>query len=216
MVSPFKFDVDAVFCVSLRERQDKRDRFASEIASRISNPVAFHLMDKDANPLRATYESHRALALMALEQGWARILVFEDDAKAYALRASSIRWINRFVNRQPFEALHLGYAMGRTWLTWFPFIARGRVTATHAYILSLEGCRVFAAAPYDGGTLDALFKKCIDQHCAYPMLFRRASLTADGDGVLARHEDAQWQRNWDRHVRSPLKYLWKTLLRPGF
>ncbi|WP_231100287.1 hypothetical protein [Pseudomonas putida] len=216
MSSLFKFDVDAAFCVSLRDRQDSRERFMREVGSRIGNPLVFHLRDKDINPIRGHYESHRALALMALEHGWQRILIFEDDAKPYDWRATSINWINRFIATRPFESLHLGYTMGRTWLTWFPFIARGRVSAPHAYILSQEGCRVLVAAPYDGRTLDSLFKRRIKQHCAYPMLFRRISTAASQDARVAQHEEAQWQQNWGRHLRSPLKYFWKTLLRWGF
>ncbi|AZD22795.1 hypothetical protein C4K24_3494 [Pseudomonas chlororaphis subsp. aurantiaca] len=108
--------------------------------------------------------------------------------------------------------------MGRTWLTWFPFIARGRVVALHAYILSREGCQILANTPYNGTPVDVIFKKRIKQHCAFPMLFRQQPATLAGSDIEAevKNEDEWWQRNWDKHRISPIKNLWRTVLRLNF
>jgi len=192
--------------------------FRDTVATLIENPVIFHVVEKNADPKRGCYESHQQLAQLALDQGLDRILVFEDDVKPYELKAAPVRWINRFMRTRSFEALHLGYSMGKTWLTWFPFIARGRVVALHAYVLSREGCKVLADRQYDGRPVDVVFKKHIKQHCAFPMLFRQhaASVTGSDLEQVARNEDIWWQRNWDRHLRSPLKNVWRTVLRLNF
>ncbi|PXX73313.1 hypothetical protein SAMN05660489_02072 [Pseudomonas sp. LAMO17WK12:I10] len=146
------------------------------------------------------------------------MLIFEDDVAPYELKATPIRWINKFIRTQQFEALHLGYSMGRTWLTWFPFIARGRVVALHAYILSREGCQILVNTPYNGTPVDVIFKKRIKQHCAFPMLFRQQPATLAGSDIEAevKNEDEWWQRNWDKHRISPIKHLWRTVFRLNF
>lgn len=217
-MSSIRFDVDAVFCVSLDCRGDRRELFARSVGSLIHNRVEFYIVAKHPDPRRGCYESHQALARRALEAGLERILVFEDDVQAYQINPTSIRWINRFIRNRKFEALHLGYSMGKTWLTWFPFIARGRVVALHAYILSREGCQILVNTPYDGTPVDVIFKRHIKQHCAFPMLFRQhaASVTGSDLELEVCNEDEWWERNWEKHRRSPVKNFWRTVLRLDF
>ena len=212
------FEVDAVYCISIKERQDRRDLFEQTVGCLLQNPVFFHIVERCNDPIRGCYESHQALAKIALANGLERILIFEDDVKPYVLYPVEIRWINRFILTRPFKALHLGYSMGRTWLTWFPFIARGRVVALHAYILSREGCLELAESHYQGEPVDRLFRNHIKQHCAFPMLFRQHAAMDAGSDIegVAKNEDEWWERNWSRHKRSPIKNFWRTLLRLNF
>ncbi|AKA22049.1 hypothetical protein [Pseudomonas chlororaphis] len=210
--------MDAVYCISLKERTDRRELFRHSIQRLISNLVVFHVVERNPDPVRGCYESHQDIARLALKSGLERVLIFEDDVAPYELKATPIRWINKFIRTQRFEALHLGYSMGRTWLTWFPFIARGRVVALHAYILSREGCEILANTPYNGTPVDVIFKKRIKQHCAFPMLFRQHPAAMAGSDIEAevKNEDEWWQRNWDKHRASPLKNLWRTVFRLNF
>lgn len=218
MVSSIKFDVDAAYCISLENRNDRRELFSSTVGKLIHNPVEFHIVAKDTDPRRGCYESHQALARKALDLGLERVLIFEDDVRAYQFKPVSVRWINRFIRTRRFEVLHLGYSMGKTWLTWFPFIARGRVVALHAYILSREGCQSLVDRPYDGTPVDVIFKRHIKQHCVFPMLFRQhaACLTGSDLEQEVRNEDDWWERNWEKHMRSPVKNFWRTVLRLDF
>ncbi|KIU54020.1 MULTISPECIES: glycosyltransferase family 25 protein [Pseudomonas] len=213
-----KFDVDTVYCISIKERQDRRDLFEKAVGCLLENPVTFYIVERNDDPVRGCFESHQALAKMALANGLQRILIFEDDVKPYQLKPAQIGWTNRFIRTRPFKALHLGYSMGRTWLTWFPFIARGRVVALHAYILSREGCRAVAEARYDGTPIDRLFRNHIKQYCAFPMLFRQHAAYETGSDIegASKDEDEWWERNWDRHKRSPIKNFWRTLFRLNF
>jgi glycosyl transferase, family 25 len=217
-VARTSFDVDHAYCISLTERADRRWLFRQTVESLITNRIEFHLTERCSDPVRGCYESHQALARKALAEGWDRILIFEDDAQPYDLHKVQIRWVNRFVREQPFQALHLGYSMGRTWMTWFPFIARGKVVALHAYILSREGCQILADAPYCGVPVDVVFKRRIKQHCVFPMLFRQHAAVVTGSDIekVGINEDEWWARNWKRHKRSVLKNLWRTVLRVGF
>ncbi|TDF82946.1 hypothetical protein [Pseudomonas sp. H9] len=217
-MSKIEFDVDAVYCISLKERNDRRELFRRTVGALLENPVVFHIVEKDKDPVKGCYESHQAIAKAALAEGRKRVLIFEDDVKAYELKAAPIRWINRFMRTRRFEVLHLGYSMGKTWLTWFPFIARGRVVALHAYVLSREGCQILADTPYTGVPVDVVFKQRIKQHCVFPMLFRQhaASVTGSDLEAVVKNEDEWWQRNWDKHWKSPLKNFWRTVLRFNF
>ncbi|MEA5670325.1 glycosyltransferase family 25 protein [Pseudomonas sp. MH2] len=212
------FDVDAVYCISLDARSDRRELFRKSIGKVLDSPVIFHVVQKHGDPKRGCYESHQQLAQRALEEGLERILIFEDDVMPYELKASRIAWVNRFMRRHRFEALHLGYSMGRTWLTWFPFIARGRVVALHAYVLSRKGCAILAQTPYDGTPVDVMFKRRIRQHCVFPMMFRQHAAAVTGSDLedVVKNEDDWWERNWRKHWRSPLKNFWRTVLRLDF
>ena len=212
------FDVDRSFCISLGARADRRELFDLTVASLISSEIEFFIVEPCADPVRGCYESHQAIAIKALSEGWERVLIFEDDAKPYKLCPRQIRWINRFLKHGQFEALHLGYTMGRTWLTWFPYIARGRVVALHAYVLSHEGCRVLAETPFSGEPVDVMFKRKMKQHCVFPMLFRQQPAVLAGSNIetCATNDDEWWDRNWRRHQLSPIKNIWRTLLRFRF
>lgn len=212
------FDVDRVFCISLRERKDRRALFEPTVTARIANPIEFYIAERCSDPVRGCYESHQALAKRALAHHWQRILIFEDDAKPYRLCTRQVRWVNRFIRAKHFQTLHLGYSMGRIWLTWFPFIARGRVVALHAYILSREGCRLLAQTPYDGTPVDVFFKRQLKQHCVFPMLFRQHGAAVTGSDIesMGLNEDEWWERNWRKHRRSAWKSIWRTILRLRF
>lgn len=216
--SDISFDIDRAFCISLSGRADRRKLFSQTVTPCISNSIEFFTVEACADPVRGCYESHQAIAVKALAQGWERVLIFEDDAKPYTLSARQIGWVNRFLRRDRFEVLHLGYTMGRIWMTWFPYIARGRVVALHAYIISRDGCRVLAETPYNGLPVDVMFKRKIKQHCVFPMLFRQqpAVLTDSNIEACAMNDDDWWQRNWRRHRLSALKNSWRTLLRLKF
>ena len=89
-MSSIHFDVDAVFCISLDTREDRRRLFRESIGDVIDNQVIFHVVQKHQDPKQGCYESHQQLAQLALEQGLDRILVFEDDVKPYDLKTFRI------------------------------------------------------------------------------------------------------------------------------
>lgn len=87
-MSSIHFDVDAVYCISLDTREDRRQLFRESIGEVIDNPVNFHIVQKHHDPKQGCYESHQQLARLALDQGLERILVFEDDVKLRIPRSS--------------------------------------------------------------------------------------------------------------------------------
>lgn len=211
-------DVDRAFCISLSAREDRRALFGRTVATRIANQIEFLLVECCSDPIRGCYESHQALAKRVLAENWQRILIFEDDAQPYDICPTQIRWINLFLRTRRFHALHLGYTVGQVWLTWFPFIARGRVVALHAYIISREACQILAETPYCGKPVDVLFKQRLKQHCVFPMLYRQYAAAVTGSDIqeIPMNEDGWWERNWKKHWRSMWRNMWRTVLRIGF
>lgn len=192
--------------------------FNETIGTLIENKVEFHIVERDTDPVRGCYESHQSIARHSLDKGYERVLIFEDDVAPYAISPRQVRWINKFIREKKFTILHLGYSMGKSWLTWFPYIARGRVVAMHAYILSREGCKFLVDQPYTGLPVDVVFKRTVKQHCVFPMLFRQhpAALTGSDIESIVRNDDEWWQRNWKKHCISPIKNIWRTILRINF
>lgn len=60
------FDVARVYCISLSEREDRRELFERTVATLISNPIEFFITERCSDPVQGCYESHQALAKRAL------------------------------------------------------------------------------------------------------------------------------------------------------
>lgn len=210
-----KLSVDAVLCISLKDRKDRRDLLLKSIKNS-GLTVEFVLVDADReNPVRGCFDSHVKCANLALQRNYARVLILEDDALQYDFSPNAINHINKFITTKDFSILHLGYTMGKIWLTWDWFIARGRVTALHAYILSRRGCEEFSKLEYDSEPVDRAVRKQIKQHCVFPMMFGQqpAHLTSSDVESVACNDDAFWRKNWNRHIKSAAKNLYMTLFR---
>lgn len=213
-----KLSVDAVLCISLKDRQDRRDLLIKSLKSS-GLEIEFVLVDADReNPVRGCFNSHVMCANIALQRNYERVMILEDDALQYSFHPSAVSHINKFMTSKNFSILHLGYTMGKIWLTWNLFIARGRVTALHAYILSRQGCEEFSRLEYHSEPVDRAVRKQIKQHCVFPMMFGQqpAHLTSSDIESVACNDDAFWKKNWNRHIKSAAKNLYMALFRINF
>lgn len=213
-----KLSVDGVLCISLKERQDRRDLLLRTMDN-TGLDIEFVLVDADReDPVRGCFESHLKCANIALQRKYSRVLILEDDALQYAFCQSTINNINHFITSKKFSILHLGYTMGKIWLTWNLSIARGRVTALHAYVLSKHGCEEFSKLKYNSEPIDRVVRKKIKQHCVFPMLFGQqpAHLTSSDIESVACNDDEFWKRNWKKHIKSVIKNFYMTVFRVNF
>ncbi|WP_420235139.1 hypothetical protein ACN079_13640 [Pseudomonas sp. ABY48] len=213
-----KLAVDGVLCISLRERQDRRDLLIKSMKNS-GLDIEFVLVDADReNPVRGCFESHVKCANIALQRNYTRVLILEDDAIQYAFAPSTVNHINKFITSKDFAILYMGYTMGKIWLTWHRFIARGRVTALHAYILSRRGCEEFSRLEFKSEPVDRAVRQQIKQHCVFPMMFGQqpAHLTSSDIESVACNDDEFWRRNWNRHIKSAAKNLYLTVFRRNF
>lgn len=92
-----KLAVDGVLCISLRERQDRRDLLIKSMKNS-GLDIEFVLVDADReNPVRGCFESHVKCANLALQRNYTRVLILEDDALQYAFAPSAVNHINKFI-----------------------------------------------------------------------------------------------------------------------
>jgi glycosyl transferase family 25 len=119
-----KLDVDAAFCISLREREDRRAELQTELEP-LGLDIEFFLADRDSgNPERGCYTSHQACAALALERGCRRVLMLEDDARLEQHDARQIAAINGFLSWRNPELFYLGGIVGRMWRVPWPYVVR--------------------------------------------------------------------------------------------
>lgn len=218
-----RLDVDAVFCISLREREDRRRQLLTELEPLGLN-IEFYLADRDGgNPERGCYTSHQACAAMALERGCRRVLMLEDDARLEQCDARQVEAINGFLGWRNPELFYLGGIVGRMWRIPWPSVVRCRLAATHAYILSGGGCRKLCAIDYQDMPIDSMYAKRFKAYGAYPLLLEQQPESLMPSDIARQRDDeperravakdeAFWAANRQRQHESVRKNLDRTLL----
>ena len=182
-------DVDAVFCISLREREERR-RAVLEQLQPLGLDIEFYLADRDReNPERGCYTSHQACARQALERGHQRVLMLEDDATLTGGDDRQMRSINRFLRLRSPEIFYLGGIVGRMWRIPFPHVVRCRLAATHAYILSASGCRKLLSLPYASRPIDSIYAKRFKAYGAFPLLLEQQPESRMPSDIARQRED---------------------------
>jgi glycosyl transferase family 25 len=219
-----KLAVDAIFCISLTSRQDRRAQFQAQFSAS-GLDVEFILVERDsADPQRGCYNSHLQCAALAISRGYKRVLIFEDDATLLPFRESLVMRINRFLEVRDPEMFYLGAMLGKLWMTWSPSIARIRAQGAHAYMLSADGCKkVMALGDYNGRGIDSCYSKMFVGYGCFPLISQQQPADACRSDIQGfRSEDLTYfdARFWKDQSRkqyvSALKGLPKTLIRKGF
>lgn len=217
--------VDKVFCISIREREDRRELLRGEIEP-FGFDLEFVLVDKDSeNPERGCFNSHRRCAELALERGYARVLVLEDDAcyEPAANLPGVLKRVNDFLREHNPEIFYLGCILGKAWLSGRWRVLRCSAYGGHAYILSRAGCQKLVSHSYAGDAVDVIYKREYKGYCSWPLLFYQwpdAKLSSDiYDGrVKAGNSTVMDADYWARQrrklsVRNICKWTARTLLK---
>lgn len=213
--------IDGALCISLKNRQDRRDLIKQEFAHS-GLDIEFVIVDADVeNTERGCFDSHIKCATLAVERQYKTVLILEDDATLSSFSPQQILRINRFIARRAPKLLYLGATLGKLWLTWDRGIARLRAKGTFAYIMSNEGCReLIKLSPYSGTPIDNLFSKSFKAYCSLPLICNHQpecvaksdiSTCRIADGTTADEEF--WQQNWRRQYTQAFKNFGKTIIR---
>lgn len=216
-------DVDGVLCISVHDREDRR-ALLDEAFAGSGLHVEYVLVARDSeNPERGCYNSHLRCVELALQRGYRRVLILEDDATLEFFAPHMVSRINRFLAKRNPDMFYLGVNLGRLWLTWTPSVARVRARGSHANILSAEACRkVIALGDYSGLGIDSCYSKMFAGFCCFPMISQQqpegacASDLRQFRGGGKGCDEAFWEANWRRQYQEALRGLPKTLLRRGF
>jgi glycosyl transferase family 25 len=209
-------DVDGVWCISLKQREDRRAALL-ESFRHTGLDIEFFLVDKDEeDPQRGCYESHRACARTALERQYKRTLILEDDCVITSFSSRTVPRINRFLRANDPEIFYLGVLPGKIWLTWRPGISRCRGQGAHAYLISARGCRkMLDWENYAGKGIDNFFSKRFKGYCVFPMICFQNDLASDIQAYRQSVDNSHPQRAMDfsrKQYISALKNIHKTLL----
>lgn len=212
------FDVDAVFCISLKEREDRREILSGEI-KKISSTVEYILVDKDIeNPQRGCFKSHVLCAKLAVERNYSRVLVLEDDVFFRGINSKEISRINQFLKKNNPDAFYLGALLGKVWLTWSYKIARVRGQGAHAIILNKKSCQKIASLKYTGKGIDSVYSKIFKSYTHIPMVaFQQPEEIFKSDlDEFRKHKGKDidfWDNNYKKQYYSVLKNIFKTVFR---
>lgn len=217
--------MDAVACISLRDREDRTREAAAQLHRvGLCRRVEFYRPARPPNrPKEAIWESHRTVLRRALDARRETVLVFEDDV---AFRPGLTRRRLDSV-REAFGALPKGWTV--FYLGHWPIelhflrhnLVRTRSACTHAYVASRALMEWLVATPYSsfiassgviGKGLDAAYAALAGTYAHFPMLAVQS--TSPGDHKARTHGGIRAARHLVTRTRLH-DYLLSHLMRPA-
>jgi glycosyl transferase, family 25 len=106
-MNPWDF-FDAIYCINL-EKEVKRREKASNIFNRFGIPVTFFkgIPDKISN--KGCLASHKAIYNLALQKGYKKIFIFEDDIiPTKELTSDKVKYCTDFMERYHWDIFYFG------------------------------------------------------------------------------------------------------------
>ncbi|MHB8773423.1 MAG: glycosyltransferase [Syntrophales bacterium] len=175
---------DRLYCVSLKERVDRRASAAEEFAKvGLAGRVEFELGERHPHNLeQGVYESHMLCLRKGLEAGASTIVVFEDDVEFDRFDPEHLRSCTEFLRQHPeWKVLLLGALIRSSSKTDNPCVQKVRYQSlSHAYALNRHYAETLAYEPWQGIVNDTLFRPLRDDvYAIYPMCAFQKNLTTD-------------------------------------
>ena len=175
---------DHLYCVSLREREDRRESALKEFAKvGLSGRVEFVLGERHPYHMEeSVYESHMLCLRKGLEAGAENIVVFEDDVEFDRFDPERLRNCTEFLSRHPeWKVFLLGALIRSSRKTTNPCVQKVRYQSlTHAYVLNRHYAETLAYEPWRGIVNDTLFRPLTDGiYALYPMCAFQKNFTSD-------------------------------------
>jgi GR25 family glycosyltransferase involved in LPS biosynthesis len=181
--NPWDF-FDRLYCISLREREDRRQSAQAEFAKvGLGNRVEFIIGDRYSDDFeKEVYESHMICLRKGLEAGAKNIVVFEDDVEFDSFDPEKLKSCVNFLQQNPeWKVLLLGALIRSSRRTANPHIQKVRYQSlTHAYALNRYYTETLAYEPWKGIVNDTLFRPLTDNvYAIYPMCAFQKDFTSD-------------------------------------
>jgi GR25 family glycosyltransferase involved in LPS biosynthesis len=218
--------LDGVYCISLKSREDRAVNVAAQFHKvGLCRQVLFY------RPLRfpgrgyiGSWESHRAVAGHALEQGCETTLILEDDVQFVRhLTPRLVRAIGQAIKRLPPEWMifYLGH-----WPLWAyfvrPNVLRTSSGCAHAYVVSPRLLRWLHEHPWGapgvekrrliGKALDSAYAMLPATYALFPMIATQ-SISRSDNFAVSRKKNTKL-KHIVTHSRHREWFLSK-LMRPG-
>jgi glycosyl transferase family 25 len=185
--------LDGAYCISLKSREDRATNVAAEFHKvGLCRKVTFYRPVK--HPVKGiigSWESHRAVGEDALQRGYQRTLIMEDDvAFANTLRPAKVRSIGRALDQLPpdWMIFFLGH-----WPVWAYFVRhnvlRTASACAHAYIVSPRLLQWLHEHPWGspgvrklrlvGKALDSAYAELPGTYALFPMIATQSVSKSD-------------------------------------
>jgi GR25 family glycosyltransferase involved in LPS biosynthesis len=183
------YDVDAVFCITLHESTE-RQKLMGELAQRLNLPITMYKVNRMANPLEGSWTSHYNLVKFSYENGYDKVLIFEDDAVESQLYSDDIiRDSFKFMNEnKDWDLFYLGWCPGHPVddanhfysclngdkVKGYKHVYSCDCFCQHAYVVSRKGMKLFIEyfKQFNGQQMDiAVLTKKLNIYMCSPMLF---------------------------------------------
>lgn len=184
--------LDAVYCISLKEREDRAENAAQELhRTGLCRKAIFYRPSRPARGMIsvAIWESHKAVTRHALAHGYRNALILEDDVTFPTPQKLAAR------TRRAFQVLPPGWGglfLGHWPVDGFfvsPSLMKVHSGCAHAYLASAALLRQItdSAPPPKGETchpivgrgIDGMLACRDDMYAIFPMLALQAPFTSD-------------------------------------
>lgn len=220
--------LDGAYCISLKSREDRAQNVAKEFHKiGLCRKVMFYRPVK--HPVKGiigSWESHRAAGQDALQRGYEKTLIMEDDVYfANNLRPRKIRAISRAIDRLPADWMifFLGH-----WPVWaYPVrhnVLRTGSACAHAYIVSPRLLKWLDRHPWGspgikklrlvGKALDSAYAELPGTYALFPMIATQSVSKSDNFNFRPKTGDKRKLKHLVTHSRHRELMLSK-LMRPA-
>jgi len=181
---------DRFYCVSLREREDRRRSALQEFSKvGLAGRVEFVLGERHPHSMEeGVYDSHMACLRKGLEAGARNIVVFEDDVEFDGFDPERLIRCTEFLRQErEWKVLLFGALIRSSRKTANPCVQKVRYQSlTHAYALNRHYAGTLAYEPWRGIVNDTLFRPLTDDvYAICPMCAFQKNFTSDNEKYLA-------------------------------
>lgn len=208
--SPDRLDwsfLDGAYCISLKSRDDRAVNAAAEFhrVGLCQSVVFYRPVKHPKKGIIGSWESHRAVGVDALERGYERALILEDDVQFNRhLRPGRLRAIAKALERLPrdWTIFYIGH-----WPVWSYFVRyntlRTSSACAHAYIISPRLSQWLRDHPWEtpgidklrlvGKALDSAYAKLPQTYAYFPMIATQYASKSDNWNTRPRKAHKRWK-----------------------
>jgi hypothetical protein len=178
----FRHLFDAVYCISLMDQFERAAAARQRLRVQgLNGGLTFYRPPRGRHFPRAVWTSHRAVACHALDEGYDRILILEDDVHFRVDRTTMLRRLTRSMARLPtgWWGYYLGHLPLQMYFKGIDLL-HVRSACAHAYVANTPLLQWLAAnepmdpeipvSPTVGASIDAAFATLPHMYALFPMI----------------------------------------------
>ncbi len=180
---------DKIFCISLKERPDRREKARLEFARvGLQDKVNFLIVDRHPHDCeQGIYESHLTCIQKGLEAEAERILIFEDDVSFDRFDYARLKDCIDFLSRHStWNVLFFGCLVAGVQRTPFKNVLKIKYSSlTHAYVLNRKFAEVLIQRPWQKVAYDDFLKSFNQEfYAVYPSFAFQNNSSSDNPKYL--------------------------------